>query len=181
MPQTLTAESPLIWPTPVNVPSDSDSPLASGQLKVTLKQLADRSDHLHARRYVKNVYQVDKSTAVVLATRVAPSAVWLYVSAVEVLADVKAGDLVQVSANYLLKSAGAGDVRARLSYAGAGIASTTQICTGSEMRVAWSYLIAAPADNAAVPIGIEILPDGADDVDLWGFGYTSVTTFRTGV
>lgn len=180
MPQTLVAESPLIFPTPGTVPSDSDSPLASGELKTSLKKLFDRTDHLDARRYIKNAYQVDKTTNAVLATRTAPSAVWLYVSAAEVLADVKAGDLIDVRASYLLSSGGAGDVRARLSYAGSSIASTTQVCTGSELRVNFAYMIVAPADNAAAAIGIEILPDGADDVSLAGFGYTSVLTYRVG-
>lgn len=180
MPQTLVVESPLIFPTPGTVPADSDSPLASGELKTSLKKLFDRTDHLNARRYIKNAYQVDKSTNAVLATRSAPSAVWLYVSAVQVLADVKAGDLIDVRASYLLTSAGAGDVRARLSYGGTPIASTTQVCTGTDLRVNFAYMIVAPADNAAVPIGIEILPDAGDDASLAGFGYTSVLTFRAG-
>jgi len=180
MPVNLAAESPLIWPSPIAVPADSDSPLASGQLRNTLKQLADRTDHLDARRYLKNAYQVDFATNALIATRTAPSAVWLNVTAVQVLANVKAGDLVKIAASYVLKSAGAGDVRARLRYDATAIASTTQVCTGSELVLHFSYMGVAPADNASVPISIEILPDGADDATLNGFGYTSVEVYHLG-
>lgn len=180
MPQTLVIESPLVFPTPIAVPSDSDSPLASGQLKTCLKDLADRTDHLNARTYLVNSYQVDKSTAALIDTCTAPTATWKYVTAVQVLADVKAGDLLEVRATYLLKSAGAGDVRARLIYDGTGIASTTQICSGTELRVTFAYLIVVPSDDVSVTISIEIVPDGADDAELYGFGHTTIMQYRAG-
>ena len=180
MPQTLVIESPLVFPTPIAVPADSDPPLASGQLKTCLKALADRTDHLNARRYLQNAYQVNTTTAALIDTQTAPTATWKYVTAVQVLADVKAGDLLEVRATYLLKSAGAGDVRARLIYDGTGIASTTQVCSGSELRVTFAYMIIVPSNNAAVPISIEIVPDGADDASLHGFGHTTIMQYRAG-
>lgn len=55
MPQTLTAENPTIYPATIDVPADSDSPLASGQLKTTLKMLADRSDDVQRRLLVASL------------------------------------------------------------------------------------------------------------------------------
>lgn len=56
MSTALTPKSPLIYPSTVSVPDDSESLLWSGPFRTTLTQLADRTDYL---RGVVRIYSVN--------------------------------------------------------------------------------------------------------------------------
>lgn len=166
------------YPATITTPDDGD-PANVLSVNPAFEGLADRTAYLKARNHLLTVYQVDKSSAALLDTASGPSALWTYASSVEVLANVKAGDILEIRATYLLVAASPPDaVRARLTYDGTGIASTTQICTGSELRVTFNYVLTVPSDDASVPISIEIKPDSTGDAELYGFGHTTVLQHR---
>lgn len=178
--QVLTAEAPLIWPTPISVPADSDSPLASGALKTALKSLSDRTDWLKARTVLIASYEAAVDGDGVIDSSSAPTGVWNDVEDTRVnVPNVKAGDLIEVWATYRLRTTGSNSVRARLNYNGAAVHRSTRTTEG-DVWVEMHARIVAPADALSAPLHVEILPDGADDVEILGFGSTLVNHYRKG-
>jgi hypothetical protein len=135
MPQTLTAESPLIYPVSITVPADSDSPLASLQLKTSLKQLADRTDFMkdHADStdeiWDEAVYLVDTETNVYTGTS---GTAYGAVTGPEIEVDAAIGDRVVIGFSCQFATFAALQGRLALFFNGAILGETIRRIGGTE-------------------------------------------------
>lgn len=110
MPFDLATQNPTIFPTPVSAPSDSDSPLASGQLRTVLQQLKDRSDFLRERGFKSS----NRRTG--LLNSLTTSGVYVDIVGSSTVVMASAGDILRVSLYVVLSPDAASGCAAQVYY-----------------------------------------------------------------